>query len=162
MYYSHRITTSLGPLTLYATQKGLAAIIYREQEALSPAKADASRLAPYAKSILAYLSGERAGDALAQLPLDLQWGTAFERRVWQEIHRIPVGKTISYSDLALRAGNPKAVRAVGTACGKNPIPLVIPCHRVLAKDGGLGGFTWGVDVKQKLLALEGVQRQKAA
>ncbi|HSL61326.1 MAG TPA: methylated-DNA--[protein]-cysteine S-methyltransferase [Desulfotignum sp.] len=82
-------------------------------------------------------------------------GTPFQRRVWQELAKIPYGTTISYGELARRIGNPAASRAVGMANAKNPIPIIIPCHRVIGADGTLTGFGGGLDVKQKLLALEG-------
>jgi methylated-DNA-[protein]-cysteine S-methyltransferase len=81
-------------------------------------------------------------------------GTTFQRRVWKNLQTIPYGETISYADLAKLSGNPKAARAVGSANGRNPIPIVIPCHRVIAADGRLGGFGGGLDVKESLLALE--------
>lgn len=81
-------------------------------------------------------------------------GTAFQQEVWKACALIPYGETRSYSDIAKMIGNPKAVRAVGTALSKNPIPLIIPCHRVLRSDGQLGGFAGGLDVKQALLDLE--------
>lgn len=89
------------------------------------------------------------------LPVDLAGGTPLQRSVWLEIARVPVGETISYTTLADRVGFPRAVRAVASACGANPVPLAIPCHRILAKDGTLGGFSLGgVEVKEKLLAVE--------
>jgi O-6-methylguanine DNA methyltransferase len=96
------------------------------------------------------------------LPLDLAGGTALQRSVWFEIAKIPYGETISYSTLAERVGFPRAVRAVASACGANPIPLGIPCHRVLAKDGSLGGFSLGgLEVKEYLLLTESRQYQAA-
>ena len=83
-------------------------------------------------------------------------GTEFQKRVWAEIARIPFGKTISYSELAKRAGNPQAIRAAGSATGSNPLGIVIPCHRVLAKGGGIGGYAGGLERKKKLLELEGI------
>ena len=81
-------------------------------------------------------------------------GTPFQRRVWQTLAQVPYGTTISYGELARQIGNPNAARAVGMANAKNPIPIVIPCHRVIGKDGSLTGFGGGLDVKQQLLALE--------
>ena len=81
-------------------------------------------------------------------------GTEFQRSVWRQLQGIPYGETISYGELARRVGNPKASRAVGSANGKNPLPIVIPCHRVIAGDGTLGGFGGGLPTKQTLLALE--------
>jgi O-6-methylguanine DNA methyltransferase len=97
------------------------------------------------------------------LPFDLAEGTALQRAVWLEIARIPYGETISYTTLAERVGFPRAVRAVASACGANPVPLVIPCHRVLAKDGSLGGFSLGgLGTKEFLLRVESRLQQVAA
>ena len=81
-------------------------------------------------------------------------GTEFQRSVWRQLQEIPYGETISYGELARRVGNPKASRAVGSANGANPLPIVIPCHRVIAGNGTLGGFGGGLPMKQTLLALE--------
>lgn len=81
-------------------------------------------------------------------------GTEFQKAVWGYLHEIPYGETLSYSDLAAKIGSPKAVRAVGNACGRNPIPIIIPCHRVVGKDGSLTGFAGGIDNKKRLLELE--------
>ena len=81
-------------------------------------------------------------------------GTPFQRRVWDELRRIPFGETISYAELARRVGQPGAARAVGSANGRNPIGLIIPCHRVIAADGGLGGYGAGLDRKRWLLRHE--------
>ena len=81
-------------------------------------------------------------------------GTCFQKRVWQELVNIPYGETVSYGELAERIGNPKACRAVGLANGKNPISIIIPCHRVIGKNGSLTGFGGGLDVKKKLLEME--------
>lgn len=88
-------------------------------------------------------------------PLDLQEGTDFQRAVWRALQDIPTGQTLSYSAVAKVIGRPRAVRAVGSACGANPIPLLIPCHRVLASNGKLGGFSGGLDWKIRLLEMEG-------
>jgi methylated-DNA-[protein]-cysteine S-methyltransferase len=87
------------------------------------------------------------------LPLVLE-GTPFQERVWRALADIPYGKTISYSELAAVIGNPSAVRAVGAANGKNPIPIVLPCHRVIGRDGKLTGYAGGLDIKAALLAFE--------
>jgi len=90
------------------------------------------------------------------LPLLLE-GTAFQKKVWTALKNIPYGETISYKTLAQRVGSPKAVRAVGAANGANPIPIILPCHRVIGNDGSLTGFGGGLPLKQKLLALESRQ-----
>jgi len=107
-------------------------------------------LAEAVRQLREYFAGKRRD---FDLPLAPE-GTDFQRRVWRKLQEIPYGETISYGELAKRVGNPKASRAVGSANGKNRIPIVIPCHRVIAGDGGLGGFGGGLTVKQKLLALE--------
>ena len=91
------------------------------------------------------------------IPLDPR-GTPFRRKVWAELRKIPHGKTRSYGEVARRVGAPGASRAVGSACGINPIPLFIPCHRVIAANGGLGGFGGGLKMKEKLIAIESAKR----
>lgn len=83
-------------------------------------------------------------------------GTLFQQKVWTELLNIPKGQTRTYEDVARAIGNPKAVRAVGTAIGKNNLAVIVPCHRVIKKDGSLGGYRWGIDRKKKLLEREGV------
>jgi O-6-methylguanine DNA methyltransferase len=89
-------------------------------------------------------------------PLDLSAGTGFQQRVWNALRRIKLGETNSYAEVAAAIGQPKATRAVGSACGANPVPVLIPCHRVLGANKGLGGFSGGLDWKRKLLACEGI------
>lgn len=84
-------------------------------------------------------------------------GTDFQKQVWGELLKIPYGRTSTYTEIAERIGRPKAFRAVANACGQNPLPLLIPCHRVVHKSGNVSGFAWGVDVKKQLLALEAGQ-----
>lgn len=108
---------------------------------------------PFAETITQlneYFAGKRT---TFDLSLDPQ-GTTFQQQVWQELLRIPYGKTASYGDIAERIGNPKACRAVGMANRRNPIPIIIPCHRVIGRDGSLTGFGGGLTVKESLLALE--------
>lgn len=111
---------------------------------------DDAALASFVSRIQAVLNGEMPA---AQLDLDLR-GTPFQVRVWKALVRVPWGKTCSYSELAARAGNPRAVRAAASACARNPITFVVPCHRILRKGGGLGGYYWGLSVKERLLARE--------
>ena len=103
-----------------------------------------------ARQLGEYFAGKRFEFDLPLAPV----GTAFQRTVWRQLQQIPYGETISYGELARRVGNPKASRAVGSANGANPLPIVIPCHRVIAGDGTLGGFGGGLPTKQALLALE--------
>jgi methylated-DNA-[protein]-cysteine S-methyltransferase len=152
--------TPLGPLCLYFTEHGLTALEFvgpGPAPATSPGPVPAS-LAPLMetaqKELTAYFAGVPTD--FASLPLDPR-GTPFQLRVWQELRRIPRGETVSYRELAARAGNPKAARAVGQANAANPIPLIIPCHRVIASDGSLGGYSSGLDRKRWLLRHEGVR-----
>jgi O-6-methylguanine DNA methyltransferase len=151
--------SAIGELLLIGSARGLRKII------LIPNRAE---LAPYlaAEAALVEMPGFFATICAAidtyletgkpmKLPYDLTQGTPLQRAVWLALTRIPYGQTISYSQLADVVGFPRAVRAVASACGANPLPLVIPCHRVVAKDGTLGGFSLGgLAVKEKLLALE--------
>ncbi|HZJ95079.1 MAG TPA: methylated-DNA--[protein]-cysteine S-methyltransferase [Thiopseudomonas sp.] len=107
-------------------------------------------LAPLLKNITDFLAAPLTP---FDFPLDIQ-GSAFQKRVWAILQSIPVGKTLSYSEIAERLNNPKAVRAVANACAANPLALVIPCHRVLRSDGGISGYRWGVERKRALLAKE--------
>jgi methylated-DNA-[protein]-cysteine S-methyltransferase len=103
------------------------------------------------------LENALAGQPIKGFPsLDLSGGTDFQQRVWQVLKTIVCGKTLSYGEVADEIGDRKAVRAVGRACGANPIPVLIPCHRVLASNQKIGGFSGGLDWKRKLLAREGV------
>lgn len=88
-------------------------------------------------------------------PLDLLDGTPFEKKVWLGIKEIPYGKVISYKDLAIRIGRPEGARAIGRACKKNPLPILIPCHRVIGKDRSLKGYSSGIEIKRRLLEIEG-------
>jgi AraC family transcriptional regulator of adaptative response/methylated-DNA-[protein]-cysteine methyltransferase len=111
---------------------------------------DDDALAAVVDDVLARIDGVQPA---VELPVDVR-GTAFQQRVWQELRRIPRGQTRSYGDVAAAVGSPRAARAVGTACGSNPVGIVVPCHRVIASDGGLGGYAWGLDAKRKLLDRE--------
>jgi AraC family transcriptional regulator of adaptative response/methylated-DNA-[protein]-cysteine methyltransferase len=103
--------------------------------------------------VAAVLDGLRGAEPGVELPLDVR-ATAFQWRVWQELRKIPRGATRSYAEVARAVGRPAAARAVGQACNRNPVALVIPCHRVVASDGTLGGYRWGLERKKKLLASE--------
>lgn len=105
---------------------------------------------PVLKQLREYFAGKRQHFSLKLSPN----GTEFQHRVWQELCNIPYGQTTSYGEVAARLGNPKGGRAVGMANGKNPIPIIVPCHRVIGKDGSLTGFGGGLDIKRQLLELE--------
>ena len=148
----------LGEVLIAATDRGICSVKLgaeaetRFAEEFSEAERvrAPSALAGARRAVLNYLRGD---GSLAKLPLDVQ-GTAFQRKVWQALRAIPLGETRSYQQLARAIGAPAAVRAVGSACGANPAALVIPCHRALRSDGGLGGYAWGLARKRRILAIE--------
>lgn len=107
---------------------------------------------PYKAAIAAYFSGKR--DALDSIPCR-QEGSEFYHNVWRAMSTVKSGSTVSYKELALAAGNPAATRAAGTACGKNRLVLLIPCHRIVKSDGSIGSYLYGADIKECLLTLEG-------
>lgn len=112
---------------------------------------DDRALAPATRAVRNFLAiGDAARD---EIVLDLR-GSDFQQRVWKELMRLPRGTTATYSDIARRIGNPSAIRAVASAIGDNPVSLFVPCHRVLRKDGSLGGYRWGLDAKRRLNAIE--------
>ncbi|MCW5943427.1 MAG: methylated-DNA--[protein]-cysteine S-methyltransferase [Fimbriimonadaceae bacterium] len=111
---------------------------------------DPARTKEAERQLTEYFSGERRSFDLEVAPQ----GTPFQRRVWAKLREIPYGETRTYGELAASLGNPDACRAVGAANGANPIPILIPCHRVIGRDGSMTGFGGGVDVKRRLLALE--------
>lgn len=155
-------TSPIGRIHLALIEKGLCEIGIREDEErftkslqktynIKPVKDDAA-FKDLVKLLKRYLNGERIK---IDIPFDLK-GTPFEKKVWKALLRIPYGKTKSYGEIAKEIGLPNGARAVGNACGKNPIPIIIPCHRVIAGNGGLGGYTGGSVIKEKLLKIEGV------
>jgi len=153
--------TPLGRLLIAATDKGICHIRLgdsveeleqglKREYPFAQRKRDEEKLRPWMEALVRYLEGERMEP---RLPLDIQ-ATAFQRRVWEHLQTIPRGYTESYQDVARALGEPKAMRAVGHACATNPVALVIPCHRVVRTDGGLGGYRWGLERKQALLEME--------
>jgi AraC family transcriptional regulator, regulatory protein of adaptative response / methylated-DNA-[protein]-cysteine methyltransferase len=149
----------LGSVLIAATDKGLCSVKLGDDaerlerllaEEFSAAEILPSDLKELQAKILAFIEGEAS---LARLPLDIR-GTVFQRRVWDELRRIPRGETRTYQQIARAIGAPAAVRAVGSACGANPVALAVPCHRAVRADGGMGGYAWGLQRKRKLLALE--------
>lgn len=119
-------------------------------------ESDASRDDPsgLADALRRYFDGDLG--AIADLPVRFDRGTPFQQEVWSALRTIPLGETISYAELAERVGRPTGYRAVGSANGQNPVGIVVPCHRVIASDGTLGGYAGGLDRKRWLLAHEGV------
>lgn len=152
-----QIESPLGPLLLAANEEGLRRIEFPKGKRVAPPdpawREDSGPLKETIRQLRAYFAGKLEN---FDLPLAPE-GTTFQLRVWERLCEIPYGETISYGQLAGRIGNPKASRAVGLANGANPIPIVIPCHRVIGSDGKLTGYGGGLPIKEKLLALE--QRQ---
>jgi len=151
--------TPLGTVLAAATDKGLCSIKLGDDaarltrllaEEFAAAELIEDSLLQLREKILSFIAGE---SNLARVPLDIR-GTVFQRRVWETLRRIPRGETRTYQDIARAIGAPRAVRAVGSACGANPVALAVPCHRAVRTDGGLGGYAWGLQRKRKLLALE--------
>ncbi len=150
-----RMPSDIGPLYLVASDAGLHCIIWKEQQVpytptLGSEAPAVKILARAVAELLEYFAGKRQAFSV---PLVIE-GTPFQKEVWAGLQRIPYGQTSSYQGLATALGNSKASRAVGTANGRNPLSIIIPCHRVIAADGGLGGYAGGLKVKTALLALE--------
>jgi methylated-DNA-[protein]-cysteine S-methyltransferase len=147
----------VGPLLLAGSRQGLNYVSFncgKHAVAVDPGwTEDGSQFHDAIRQLREYFAGERKAFSLTLSPR----GTDFQRAVWSELRRIPYGETISYKQLAERIGKPKAVRAVGAANGANPIPIIIPCHRVIGNDGSLTGFGGGLPLKKKLLELESRQ-----
>ncbi len=146
----------VGILTLIATEKGLAAILWEDDKPnrvkVTAGETDKSHpvLLECEKQLNEYFAGKRKEFSVKLDPV----GTEFQKSVWRQLSKIPFGETRSYGELAKKLGNPKAGRAVGAANGKNPLSIVVPCHRVIGADGKLTGFAGGLENKEKLLKLE--------
>ncbi|MEW6057334.1 MAG: methylated-DNA--[protein]-cysteine S-methyltransferase [Bdellovibrionota bacterium] len=147
--------SKVGRLYLVASEKGLLGVFWKKQpEPMAPslkgAKPEIKVLWQAVNELDEYLNGRRKK---FDVPLDVA-GTPFQERVWDQLSKIPYGKTYSYKEIASQIKNEKAVRAVGTANGKNPVCIIVPCHRVIAADGSLGGYSGGIEIKRRLLELE--------
>ena len=155
-YYSW-FESPVGPLLLAGSSDGLKRVSFatgKHATRLDPEwRKQDSAFIEVIDQLNSYFAGERT---TFDLPLVLE-GTAFQKKVWTALQEIPYGETISYKELAETVGTPKAVRAVGAANGANPIPIIIPCHRVIGNDGSLTGFGGGLPLKRKLLELESRQ-----
>jgi methylated-DNA-[protein]-cysteine S-methyltransferase len=163
------VGSDIGPLLLAATREGLVNVVFHATDAVrdravgrlasrlgtEPVEAPGSPLLAEAiRQVEAYLAGERRD---FDLPLDWSLISGFNREVLRELASgVPYGTVVGYGDLAGRVGQPGAAQAVGMAMGANPLPVVVPCHRVVESGGGIGGFGGGLETKRKLLALEGV------
>ena len=154
------LPTSLGDMLVAATDKGVCCLAFGEGEADLRRRFPKAELVPAGdafRDLFAQVveAVEQPGPGSAAIPLDVK-GTTFQQRVWEELRRIPHGETRSYGELAAALGNPKASRAVGGANGANHVAVLIPCHRVIAADGTLGGYAYGLAIKAELLKREGV------
>lgn len=154
------VDTPVGPLLLAATPAGLVRVAYGSpDEALSSLAEKVSprilrapaRLDAVARQLDEYFAGARRR---FDVPLDLRLASGFRRAVLDHLPDIGYGRTASYADVAAAAGSPRAVRAVGTACARNPVPIVVPCHRVVLSDGSMGRYAGGAEAKRTLLTLE--------
>ncbi|MFJ5800230.1 methylated-DNA--[protein]-cysteine S-methyltransferase [Streptomyces decoyicus] len=162
-----RLETPIGPLLLAATREGLVRVAFHADE--RTARRELTRLeqffggaplasVPHLETATAELTAYFAGELLSfTVPLDWSLSSGFPARVLHALaDGVPYGSVVGYQDLADRVGEPGAARAVGAAMGSNPLPVIVPCHRVVASDGGIGGFGGGLETKRLLLALEGV------
>ena len=160
MIYTHQLPTPLGPMLAAVDARGaLVRLSFRDGVyardplaglgATTPAP---ERLTRVVEQLDAYFRGELREFDLALAP----GGTPFQQRVWDELRRVPYGGTVTYRELAARVGRPAAARAAGRANATNPLPVVIPCHRVVGADGSLTGYAGGIHFKRSLLSLEGV------
>jgi len=162
MRIAYTITESpLGRLLVAATDRGISAVCLGDADApleaalraeypAAEVRRDDAVMSPWVARVLQRIEGE---EPASTLPVDLR-ATAFQRRVWEELRTIPIGQTRSYGEIARRIGQPTGARAVARACATNPVALVIPCHRVVAGNGGVGGYRWGAERKRRLLARE--------
>lgn len=149
-----KLRTKAGPVYLTASDKGLTGVWWKAQDVpmLKDTKTMAAKYLRQAeKELNEYFEGQRQK---FQVRLDVD-GTDFQKRVWRQLCQIPYGKTRSYADIAAKIKNEKAVRAVGAANGRNPLSIIVPCHRVIGSGGGLTGYAGGLEAKKKLLTLEG-------
>ncbi len=165
---SATVATPIGRLAVAASARGLLRIDFPEREnehsartshpTTRPAKEARGHLAAALRQLRDYFAGRRS---TFDLPLDLA-GTAYQQRVWSALQRVPFGRTLSYGELAARLGAPGGARAVGRACATNPVPIVVPCHRVVGGDGALHGYDGGLWRKQRLLELEHARTPQTA
>lgn len=156
-YYSEDIISGI-KITVVSSAKGIRKLFLNPKEEIQELSSstklhnDDPYLFGVFNQLREYFSGKRKAFTV---PLDLE-GTDFQKKVWRELQKIPYGKTITYKTLSERLGDVKAIRAVGKANGQNPVAIIVPCHRVIGADGSLIGYACGLDIKEKLLQLEGV------
>ncbi len=150
-----KMKTTVGDLYLVATKNGLSGALwhapkFEKLEDIDGKDSVSLHIRNAVRELTEYFCGDRT---VFDIKLDMQ-GTDFQKKVWEELKKIPYGETISYRELAKRVHNEKACRAVGSANGKNPVSIIVPCHRVITSNGTIGGYAGGLTAKRKLLALE--------
>lgn len=163
------VQSPLGNILIAATAKGLTGLWFTEKQRYLPSQMtgpgawpedpDHPVLKQVSLQLAEYFAGRRSD---FDVPLDLSCGTAFQQSVWQALLAIPLGETLSYGEVSRRIGKPAAVRAVGGAVGRNPVSIIVPCHRVMGSKGTLTGYGGGLDRKTALLQLEGVLEKELA
>lgn len=151
------IDSPIGKLEINGDNSGLVSILFLDSEEIAVSKTIPSELKEAVAQLKQYFKGERKEFNLILSPN----GTDFQKRVWKELQKIPYGKTVSYQQIANQLGNPKVIRAAASANGKNPIPIIIPCHRVIGSDGSLTGYAGGLHRKKLLLDLESPSHQES-
>lgn len=161
--HTTRFTSALGPMILAATDQGLAGVWFVGQRHAPDTAGWITHdthpvLRAARRQLEEYMAGTRSR---FDLPLDLRAGTPFQQSVWRALLAIPYGATVRYADIGQQVGKPGAARAVGAAVGRNPISLVVPCHRVMGSDGSLTGYAGGLDRKQALLRTESTSATQA-
>ncbi|HVG01535.1 MAG TPA: methylated-DNA--[protein]-cysteine S-methyltransferase [Nitrospira sp.] len=162
MGHASTFKTPWGWVEITATENGLSSIdlfpAHRQATSNHQGAGNATRafLIEAQGQLLAYIEGTRR---VFSLPVDMSSGTPFQRKVWRTIMKVPYGRARSYKWVADRVGGNQYARAVGMALGANPVPIIVPCHRIIAQDGSLGGFSCGLPVKRRLLRLEGTLAQ---
>ena len=162
MTHTSTFETPWGQVTITASEKGVTSIDLSSQDRAArqqPAESndEAASIVEEARTqLLAYIAGARREFSF---PIDCSAGTPFQRKVWRAITRIPYGRVRSYQWVAMRVGGKQYARVVGMALGANPVPIVVPCHRIISHDGSLGGFSCGLPLKRRLLSLEGTLAQ---
>lgn len=156
MIYYDILPSPVGNLLLVATDAGLKQILFEEKNQLGNIKdswiKEPDKLKPVADQLISYFNKERTAFDVKLSPE----GTAFQQQIWNQLLEIPHGQTCSYQDIALAINKPSACRAIGMANSKNPIPIIIPCHRVIGKNGKLTGYAGGLETKAKLLEIENI------
>lgn len=157
MEYSFIYKTIIGKITITECDLQITSIDFGESNAKQSNMKETPLIKEALKELEEYFNGTRK---TFQLPLALK-GTPFQQKVWQVLMTIPYGKTITYKQVAEAIGDPKACRAVGMANNRNPVPIVVPCHRVIGSNGKLVGYGGGLDIKEKLLEMEGIKLANA-